>query len=229
MAKNLLSSDVALFDDKAHQWWDPNGDLWTLHRINPLRMKWIEQIVPLKNQSVLDVGCGGGLLSEGMAKQGACVLGIDLAPNLIEIARNHAEQENVSSLNYACQPIAECQETYTVITCMEMLEHVDQPNLVIEQCASRLKPNGWLFVSTINQTFQAWVKAIVLAEHVLKWVPKGSHRLDRLITPAQMTHWANLSGLELKHMCGVSYRPLSGMFVLSDQIDTNYMMAFQVK
>jgi 2-polyprenyl-6-hydroxyphenyl methylase/3-demethylubiquinone-9 3-methyltransferase len=231
---NVSHSEIEHFNEHAQSWWDPQGDMWTLHRLNPLRLQWITSLISLKNQHVLDVGCGGGLLAEAMARQGATVLGLDLAPQLIEVATAHAtltKQANPNTplnVNYECLALEElAQSSFDVITCMEMLEHVPDPEQIIAQCASRLKPEGLLMLSTLNQTAKAWFLGIVMAEHLLNWVPKGSHRLDKFIAPAQLESWARKHQLSLVNITGISYKPWLDSFYLSSDVSVNYMMAFQ--
>jgi 2-polyprenyl-6-hydroxyphenyl methylase/3-demethylubiquinone-9 3-methyltransferase len=231
---NVSHSEIEHFNEYAQSWWDPQGDMWTLHRLNPLRLQWIKSLVSLNDQHVLDVGCGGGLLTEAMACQGATVLGLDLAPQLIEVATAHAalkKQANINTplnINYHCVALEELtQSSFDVITCMEMLEHVPDPEQIIAQCATRLKPGGLLVLSTLNQTAKAWLLGIVMAEHLLNWVPKGSHRLDKFIPPAMLETWARIHQLSLVKITGISYKPWLDSFYLSSDVSVNYMMAFQ--
>ena len=216
----------------AHQWWDENGELRTLHQLNPLRLAWIaQQADGLADKTVLDIGCGGGILAESMAKAGAAsVLGIDLADKSIKVAKLHALEAGIKNLRYqsiAAEELAAQQPaSFDAITCMEMLEHVPDPASIVQAAAAALKPGGTAFFSTINRNAKAWALAIVAAEYVLGLVPKGTHHYDKLVRPSELAAWARAAGLDLIASSGVEYNPLTRRVRLSANTDVNYMLAF---
>lgn len=230
---NRDQAELDKFAALAHQWWDETGELRTLHQLNPLRTDWIAQAAGgIQGKAVLDVGCGGGILSESLAKQGASrVLGIDLADKSIKIAKLHALEAQLSSLSYqliAAEELA-AQEAaqFDLVTCMEMLEHVPDPASIVAAVGQLLKPGGVAVFSTINRSAKAWSQAIVAAEYLLRLVPKGTHHYDKLIQPAELASWARSAGLNLTHSAGVSYNPLTRRMTLSPNTDVNYMLAFR--
>lgn len=226
---NVNSAELDKFSKIASRWWDPFGPVKTLHDINPLRLKFILQYCNLENMDVLDVGCGGGILSEAMAEQRARVHAIDLNEKLIEVAKFHLF-ESKFNIHYQCralEEIAESAASYDVITCMELLEHVPDPASIIRQCAKLLKPNGFLFCSTLNRNFKSWFFSIVMAEHVLEMIPKGTHSYESFIKPSELFKVANHAGLELKDLVGIHYNPVSQYYKLSQDVSVNYMMCLQ--
>ncbi len=229
MNVNADPQELAKFGDLAHQWWDTEGDFRPLHQINPLRLDWIDQQVRLAGKQVLDVGCGGGILAESMAKRGADVLGIDLSAKPLRVAQLHAMEAGVAQLRYrevsAEALAAELPAHFDVVTCMEMLEHVPEPALVVQACAALVKPGGWVFFSTINRNAKAWVQAIVGAEHLLKLLPKGTHDYQRFIRPSELARWAREAGLSADAFKGLGYNPITQVYRLSDDTSVNYLLA----
>ena len=230
---NRDTAEIDKFAALAHQWWDENGELRTLHQLNPLRLAWIEQQTgSLTDKAILDIGCGGGILSESMAKKGAAsVLGIDLADKSIKVAKLHALEAGVKNLRYQAIAIedlaAEQPAKFDIVTCMEMLEHVPDPASIVQAAAAALKPGGTAFFSTINRNAKAWALAIVAAEYVLGLVPKGTHHYDKLVRPSELAAWARAAGLDLIASSGVEYNPLTRRVRLSANTDINYMLAFR--
>ncbi|MEM9243030.1 MAG: bifunctional 2-polyprenyl-6-hydroxyphenol methylase/3-demethylubiquinol 3-O-methyltransferase UbiG [Pseudomonadota bacterium] len=228
--KSYSKQELDKFDQLAAQWWHPKGVLHTLHEINPIRLNWISQQAALKDKQVLDVGCGGGILTESMALAGAKVTGIDLANRLIETAQAHARQSQVD-IAYHCISAEElaqqCPNKFDLITCMEMLEHVPDPTSIIKACATMLKPQGKLILSTLNRTPKAYLYAIIGAEYILKLLPKGTHDYRQFIRPSEIAQWSDPYGLNIKAMSGIDYQVLRKRFLLSADISVNYMLALQ--
>jgi 2-polyprenyl-6-hydroxyphenyl methylase / 3-demethylubiquinone-9 3-methyltransferase len=226
---NVDDKELAKFSDLAHRWWDATGEFKPLHQINPLRLAWINELCPLAGQQVLDVGCGGGILAESMARQGAQVLGIDMAGKPLRVAQLHAMESGVQGLRYqesTAEGLArELPQQFDAVTCMEMLEHVPEPASVVKACAELVKPGGWVFFSTINRNAKAWLFAIVGAEYVLKLLPRGTHEYAKLITPAELAHYQREAGLELQQMRGMQYNPLTQRYWLDQDTTVNYLMA----
>ncbi|MBI5270133.1 MAG: bifunctional 2-polyprenyl-6-hydroxyphenol methylase/3-demethylubiquinol 3-O-methyltransferase UbiG [Burkholderiales bacterium] len=232
MAETTVNADpqeLAKFGDLAHRWWDPEGEFRPLHQINPLRLDWIASQAELAGREVLDVGCGGGILAESMARRGAKVLGIDLSTKPLRVARLHAMEASVASLDYrevaVEQLAAERPASFDVVTCMEMLEHVPEPASVVRACATLVKPGGWVFFSTLNRNPKSFLFAIVGAEHVLGLLPKGTHEYARFIRPSELARFARDAGLEADALKGMSYNPLTRRYWLGEDTDVNYLMA----
>ncbi|HYB49834.1 MAG TPA: bifunctional 2-polyprenyl-6-hydroxyphenol methylase/3-demethylubiquinol 3-O-methyltransferase UbiG [Burkholderiaceae bacterium] len=225
---NVDPSELKKFSDLAHRWWDPHGAFRPLHELNPVRMRWIEEHVSLKDRSVLDVGCGGGILAEAMSAEGARVLGIDLAGKSLQVARLHA-LESGAKVEYravAVEDLAREQpEQFDVITCMEMLEHVPDPARTIQACAQLVRPDGWVLFSTINRNPKAFALAIIGAEYALRLLPRGTHEYGRFIKPSELARGARASGLEVSDLSGMRYNPLTKRFSLARDTDVNYLMA----
>jgi len=223
---NVDPHELGKFDAVAARWWDPEGECKPLHLLNPIRLRFIEGRVTLSGKQVLDVGCGGGLLSEAMANCGAKVTGIDMATSPLAVAKLHllesgleVDYQQVSAEQFAEQH----QGKFDVITCMELLEHVPDPALLISACATMLKPNGELFFSTLNRNARSFIEAIIGAEYLLKMLPKGTHRYDRFIRPAELARWCRAANIELKTLKGLSYNPLTQQFKLTDDLSVNYL------
>ncbi|MDR9497690.1 MAG: bifunctional 2-polyprenyl-6-hydroxyphenol methylase/3-demethylubiquinol 3-O-methyltransferase UbiG [Hydrogenovibrio sp.] len=227
---NVDPAELNRFNAKAQTWWDMDGEFKALHAINPLRLQFMQTHVPLANQRILDIGCGGGILSEALAKADASVTGIDLAEDVLTVARLHAMESGVS-LDYetisAEQKAADSPQAFDLVTCMEMLEHVPDPASVIGAASQALKPGGWLFVSTINRHPKAYALAIVAAEHLLNLVPPGTHQYDKLLKPSELDAMARDNGLTLQASAGIDYNPLLKRCRLSDDLRVNYLLAFQ--
>ena len=225
---NVDPAEVAKFSELAHRWWDTESEFKPLHQINPLRLAWIESYATLKGINVLDVGCGGGILSDAMARAGANVLGIDLSSKALGVARLHALEAQTSGVNYreisAEQLAAEAPASFDVVTCMEMLEHVPDPASVVAACAALVKPGGHVFFSTLNRNAKAFLFAIVGAEYVLGMLPKGTHEYAKFITPDELARFARSSFLTVEGMKGMEYNPLTGRYWLSADTSVNYMV-----
>ena len=226
---NFDPAELAKFSDLAHRWWDKESEFRPLHQINPLRLDWIQNLVPLKGLRVLDVGCGGGILADAMARQGADVLGIDLASKALKVAQLHALEAQTEGVHYreisAEALAAEQPGSFDVVTCMEMLEHVPDPSLVVKACASLVKPGGHVFFSTINRNAKAFLFAIVGAEYVLNLLPRGTHEYAKLIKPSELAAHCRNAGLDLTHTKGLQYNPLSKHYWLDGNTSVNYMFA----
>ena len=226
---NADPQELAKFSDLAHKWWDPESEFRPLHEINPLRLNWIDQLAAIQGKTVVDVGCGGGILAESMARKGATVLGVDLADKPLKVAQLHAMEAGVANLDYravaAEQLAAEQPSHFDVVTCMEMLEHVPEPASVVQACFTMAKPGGWVFFSTINRNPMAFIQAIVGAEYVLKLLPRGTHEFARFIRPAELARWARDAGLDLVQFKGMGYNPLTRRYSLHDDTQVNYLLA----
>ena len=225
---NVDPAELAKFSDLAHRWWDTESEFRPLHQINPLRLDWITDIAPITGKRVLDVGCGGGILADAMARRGADVLGIDLATKALRVAQLHALEAQTSGVQYreisAEALAAEQPESFDVVTCMEMLEHVPDPSSVVRACAQMVKPGGHVFFSTINRNPKSFLFAIVGAEYVLNLLPKGTHEYAKFIRPSELARYAREAGLELEHTKGLEYNPLSRRYWLSGDTSVNYML-----
>jgi 2-polyprenyl-6-hydroxyphenyl methylase/3-demethylubiquinone-9 3-methyltransferase len=228
---NADPQELAKFSELAHRWWDPDSEFRPLHQINPLRLQWIESLVPLDNKQVLDVGCGGGILAEAMAQRGAQVLGIDLATKPLKVAQLHALEAGVHNVDYREVPVealaAEQPARYDVVTCMEMLEHVPAPESVVAACAALVKPGGWIFFSTLNRNPKAFLFAIVGAEYVLKLLPRGTHEYEKFIRPSELARWCREAGLDLQRTRGLEYNPFTRHYALSHDTSVNYLFALR--
>ena len=228
---NADPAELAKFSDLAHRWWDANGEFRPLHQINPLRLQWIAGHCALAGQQVLDVGCGGGILADSMARKGAQVLGIDLAAKPLRVAQLHAleaQTPNVSYREVSTEALAaEMPGAFDVVTCMEMLEHVPQPEAIVQACSRLVKPGGWVFFSTINRNLKSFLFAVVGAEYVLNILPKGTHEYAKMIRPSELARWCREAGLEQQQTRGLEHNPLSGRYWLSGDASVNYLVATQ--
>jgi 2-polyprenyl-6-hydroxyphenyl methylase/3-demethylubiquinone-9 3-methyltransferase len=226
---NADPRELAKFSELAHRWWDTQSDFRPLHEINPLRLEWIESLAGLSGKRVLDVGCGGGILADAMARRGADVLGIDLAGKALKVAQLHAIEAATPNVEYreiAAEALAaDVPESFDVVTCMEMLEHVPDPASIVAACGRLLKPGGSAFFSTIHRNAKAFAMAIVAAEHVLKLVPKGTHEFAKLIRPSELAGWCRAADLELVQMRGLEYNPISRRYRISSDTSVNYLVA----
>jgi 2-polyprenyl-6-hydroxyphenyl methylase/3-demethylubiquinone-9 3-methyltransferase len=230
VSDNVHLHEIHKFGSQAERWWDPNGEFKTLHQVNPLRLDFIQRYADLQGKRLVDVGCGGGILTEGLAKAGADALGVDLSEDLIDIADLHGLETGVTAhyQKISAEALAaEQPASFDHVTCMEMLEHVPDPASIIQACATLVKPGGMVFFSTLNRVPKAYLLAIVAAEHVLKMVPKGTHEYKTFIQPAELSQMARNVGLELQAMIGIEYSPFTKAFRLGKDIDVNYIAAFQ--
>ena len=229
MTINADPQELAKFSELAHRWWDPNSEFRPLHQINPLRLDWIDGLARLQGKAVLDIGCGGGILADAMARRGARVLGIDLASKPLKVARLHALEAQTPNIEYrevAAETLAaQTPAAFDVITCMEMLEHVPDPGAIVAACAQLVKPGGWVFFSTISRNAKAFLMAIVGAEYLLQLLPKGTHEYARFIRPSELAGWCRGAALEVGEMRGMEYNPLSQRYRLSADTSVNYLMA----
>ena len=224
---NADQAELAKFSALAHQWWDLQGEFAALHQINPLRLDWIDAACPLNGQRVLDVGCGGGILSESMAQRGAQVTGIDMGEAPLAVARLHQLESGVE-VDYrqiTAEALAEeMPEQFDVVTCLEMLEHVPDPASVIRACHRLVKPGGQVFFSTINRNPKAYLFAIIGAEYIMKLIPRGTHDFKKFIRPSELGAWSRQAGLSVKDIIGLTYNPLTKHYKLESDVDVNYMI-----
>jgi len=229
VAANADPAGLARFDALAAQFWDSQGDFRPLHLLNPVRAQFIAARTSLAGRRVLDVGCGGGLLSESLARAGAQVTGIDLAPGMVEVARLHAAEGGLA-IDYRVASAEELAQAgpaqFDVVTCMEMLEHVPDPAAMTATLARLLAPGAALFVSTLNRNLKSFLLAIVGAEYVLRLIPRGTHEYERLIRPAELARWARAAGLSLSELAGIEFNPLTGHVALSGDVSVNYLAHF---
>jgi len=228
--ENVDPAELAKFDSFASRWWDTEGEFRSLHEINPLRLDWIRQHVKLAGSKVVDIGCGGGILTESMFAVDAMVTGIDMAEGPLAVAKLH-QHESGAVVDYrqcTAEELAEAEAgQYDVVTCLEMLEHVPDPSQVIRSCAELVPPGGHVFFSTINRNPKSFMFAIVGAEYVLKLLPSGTHEYDKFIRPSELEAWARDAGLELRSSIGMHYNPLTKEYSLGPNLDVNYLMYFQ--
>ena len=226
---NADQAELAKFSALAHQWWDLKGDFAALHQINPLRLDWIDGISPLSATRVLDVGCGGGILADAMARRGAKVLGVDLAEKSLKVAQLHALETGTPDVAYrqvAAEALSEeLPNAFDTVTCMEMLEHVPDPASVVSACARLVRPGGWVFFSTINRNARSFLFAIVGAEYVANMVPRGTHEYARLLRPHELASYCRAAGLDVLRSSGLAFHPLTRRFTLTADTSINYMVA----
>lgn len=240
--QNIDQQELDKFEKMAKSWWDPQGDFKPIHQLNPLRLSYIsQQANGLMGKKILDVGCGGGILSESMAKQGAKVTGIDMSSAPLEVAKKHALESGLN-IDYQRITIEEFLQNHTalytengsaekfdIITCMEMLEHVPDPSSIIASSKQLLKPDGMIFFSTINRTLKAWMLVVIGAEYMLKMLPKGTHDYEKFIKPAELLGWCDDAKLTCLDMTGYHYNPLTGNFWLNKDVSVNYMASFRIQ
>ena len=230
-APNVDANEIKKFEDLAHRWWDRDSEFKPLHDINPLRLNYIDQNCGgLKGKKVIDVGCGGGILTESMALRGADTLGIDMGETPLSVAELHALESGVKNISYQKTLVediaAEQNDEYDVVSCMEMLEHVPDPGSIINACAQLVRPGGNVFFSTINRNPKAFALAIVGAEYLLNMLPKGTHEYAKFIRPSELETWARKSGLHLENIKGMTYNPLLQSYKLNSDVSVNYLMHF---
>lgn len=228
---NADPAELAKFSDLAHRWWDMDGEFRPLHQINPLRLDWINSICPLKGLQVLDIGCGGGILADAMARSGAQVVGIDLAAKPLRVAQLHALEAQTPHIEYrevSAEALAQQQPaSFDVVTCMEMLEHVPDPASVVRACAALVKPGGWVFFSTLNRNPKSFLLAIVGAEYVLNMLPRGTHEYAKMIRPSELAGYCRNAELDLRYTRGMSYNPLTQRYWMNTDTSVNYLLATQ--
>ena len=228
---NVDPAELAKFSDLAHRWWDPESEFAPLHQINPLRLDWINVQAHLQNKQVLDVGCGGGILTDAMARLGAQTLGIDLATKSLKVAQLHALEAQTPNVQYREVSVealaAEQPASFDVVTCMEMLEHVPDPSSVVRACAQLVKPGGWVFFSTLNRNPKSFLFAIVGAEYVLNMLPRGTHEYAKFIRPSELARDCREAGLDWLHTRGMEYNPFTRRYWLSADTSVNYLVATQ--
>lgn len=228
-ALNADPAELAKFSDLAHHWWDPESEFKPLHQINPLRLDWIHALADLNQKRVLDVGCGGGILADSMARKGADVTGIDLASKSLRVAQLHALETGTPNIQYrevSVEALAQEQPaSFDVVTCMEMLEHVPDPSSVVRACAELVKPDGWVFFSTLHRSAKAFMLAIVGAEYVLNMLPRGTHEYAKMIRPSELAASCREAGLDLVGTKGMEYNPITQRYALTTDTSVNYMLA----
>ena len=228
-AENVDPAELAKFSDLAHRWWDTTSEFRPLHEINPLRLDWISSLCPLAGKQVLDVGCGGGILSDAMARKGARVLGVDLATKALRVAQLHALEAQTPNVQYreiSAEALATEQPgSFDVVTCMEMLEHVPDPASIVQACQTLVRPGGWVFFSTINRNPKSFLFAVLGAEYVLKLLPRGTHTYAKFIRPSELVRACRAAGLQLEQTRGMQYNPLTGRYWLDHDTTVNYLVA----
>ena len=226
---NVDPAELAKFSELAHRWWDPESEFRPLHQINPLRLDWIKSLVSLQGKDVVDIGCGGGILTDAMARSGARVLGVDLATKSLKVAQLHALEAQTPNVRYqeisAEALAAERPASFNVVTCMEMLEHVPDPASIVRACATLVKPGGWVFFSTLNRNAKSFLFAIVGAEYVLNLLPRGTHEYAKFIRPSELARDCREAGLEWKQTRGMEYNPLARRYWMSQDTSVNYLVA----
>jgi len=226
---NADPQELAKFGELAHRWWDPESEFKPLHQINPLRLEWINSLCPLNGKTVLDVGCGGGILTDSMARRGANALGIDLSTKPLKVAQLHAMEagtENVEYREIAVEALAEERPaSFDAVTCMEMLEHVPDPASVVRALGTLVKPGGWVFLSTLNRNLKSFMLAIVGAEYVLKMLPAGTHEYARFLKPSELAQFCRDAELEVHSSRGLTFNPLTQRYSLGSDTDVNYLLA----
>jgi 2-polyprenyl-6-hydroxyphenyl methylase/3-demethylubiquinone-9 3-methyltransferase len=228
---NADPAELAKFSDLAHRWWDKDGEFRPLHQINPLRLEWINNLCPLQGLTVLDVGCGGGVLSDSMARLGASVTGVDLASKPLRVAQLHALETQTPNVQYrevSAEALAlEQPGKFDVVTCMEMLEHVPDPASIVHACSQLVKPGGWVFFSTLNRSPKSFLLAVVGAEYVLNILPRGTHEYAKMIRPSELASYCRSAKLDLRNTNGLEYNPLTERYWMSNDTSVNYLFATQ--
>lgn len=229
MNNNINPEEIAKFSAHAETWWNPTGPMKPLHELNPLRLAYIKKHVNIEDKMIVDIGCGGGILTESLASSGAHATGIDMSDAAIQIAKQHATQSHLS-ITYEQASTEDFATThphaFDVITCMEMLEHVPNPMAIVAAASQLVKPGGFIFFSTINRTIKSFFSAIIGAEYILNLLPKGTHHYSTFIRPSELTQWCEINGLKLVDIKGITYRPLAKRFEMADAVDVNYIATF---
>lgn len=228
---NADAAELAKFSDLAHRWWDTESEFRPLHQINPLRLEWINGICPVQGLRTLDIGCGGGILTDSLARKGASALGIDLSTKALKVAQLHAMEAQTANVAYreiSAEALAlEAPGQFDLVTCMEMLEHVPDPASIVRACSTLVKPGGWVFFSTLNRNAKSFLLAIVGAEYVLNMLPRGTHEYAKMIKPSELGSYCRDAGLDLKQTKGMSYNPLTKRYWLNIDASVNYLFATQ--
>jgi len=219
---NVDPAEIEKFSNLAHRWWDPEGEFRPLHDINPLRLDWIAGHAALEGAAVLDVGCGGGILAEAMARRGARVTGIDLSEKALRVAELHLHESKLA-VRYEKSAVEDYAGEFDVVTCMELLEHVPDPASMVAACARRVRPGGQVFFSTINRNPKSYLLAVVGAEYVLRLLPKGTHDYMRFIKPSELSRWSRAAGLRPEELIGMTYNPITRRYRLGSDCDVNYL------
>lgn len=224
---NADPAELEKFNRLAHRWWDPEGEFKPLHQINPLRLDWIDRNAQLTGKTAIDIGCGGGILAEGMAQRGATVTGIDLSGKALGVAKLH-QLESGSTVSYqkasAEEMAAQYPAAYDLVTCMELLEHVPKPESVIRACATLVKPGGHVFFATINRNMKSYLFAIIGAEQILKMLPPGTHDFEKFIKPSELMRWSRANSLITEELIGLQYNPFTQTYALGDNTNVNYLL-----
>ena len=228
---NADAAELAKFSDLAHRWWDTESEFRPLHQINPLRLEWINGICPVQGLRTLDIGCGGGILTDSLARKGATALGIDLSTKALKVAQLHAMEAQTANVAYrevSAEALAlEAPGQFDLVTCMEMLEHVPDPASIVRACSTLVKPGGWVFFSTLNRNAKSFLLAIVGAEYILNMLPRGTHEYAKMIKPSELGSYCRDAGLDLKQTKGMSYNPLTKRYWLNSDASVNYLFATQ--
>jgi 2-polyprenyl-6-hydroxyphenyl methylase/3-demethylubiquinone-9 3-methyltransferase len=228
---NADPAELAKFSDLAHRWWDTESEFRPLHEINPLRLEWINGICPVQGLKTVDIGCGGGILTDSLARKGATALGVDLSTKALRVAQLHAMEAETPQVSYreisAEALAAEAPGQFDMVTCMEMLEHVPDPSSIVRACAALVKPGGWVFFSTLNRNPKSFLFAIVGAEYVLNMLPKGTHEYAKMVRPSELSGYCRAAGLDLRHTKGMGYNPLTRRYWLNNDTSVNYLFATQ--
>ena len=228
---NADPAELAKFSDLAHRWWDTESEFRPLHQINPLRLEWINAICPVEGLQTLDIGCGGGILTDALARKGAHALGVDLSTKALKVAQLHAMEAQTPHVRYreiSAEALAqEAPASFDVVTCMEMLEHVPDPSSIVRACATLVKPGGWVFFSTLNRSPKSFLFAIVGAEYLLNMLPRGTHEYAKMVRPSELSGYCRAAGLDLRHTKGMAYNPLTRRYWLNSDTSVNYLLATQ--